>query len=267
MYMFSVVFYHLLFTFSSEHMYKCTNPWPLQHNDSNTGTAVELLPFESDHEQLPKDPPDMQKIHAKQNQASLPHFYESLRGGQQQWLSSPKSSCLDTLEEERGAAANCNDSALNSVGQNHPYAVLEAKASSFRYLEGHCTADSLPSLLGPSSLDHGGSMAESAVSSDGAVLNFETNPLPLPPKLETVSSSKSRRKKKAKCSPAYPEDVSVTSQQGQAEYDKLKPKPAASKPKPPPANETLDEAESDGSTLESSIPLSLNLVSSDSKDD
>ena len=111
-------------------------------------------------------------------------------------------------------------------------------------------------------------MAESAVSTAGAVLNFETNPLPLPPKLETASPSKSRqKKKKAKCSPGFPEDVSMSSQEGPTVYDKLKPKPTTSKLKPPAANETIDGTESDGSTLESSVPLSLNLVSSDSKDD
>ena len=65
---------------------------------------------------------------------------------------------------------------FNSVESSHPYAILEAEQDV--RCEFATTADSLPSLLAPSSLDHDTSADESAMSSAEAVLNFDTNPLP-----------------------------------------------------------------------------------------
>ena len=83
---------------------------------------------------------------------------------------------------------------FNSVGSSHPYAVLEAEE------DVRCafatTADSLPSLLAPSSLDHDASADESAMSSAEAVLNFDTNPLPLPPKYEHNRAQGTKASKK-----------------------------------------------------------------------
>ena len=185
------------------------------HNSSQHTTRNQLSPFH----------------HLKQPEPSLPHLYESLRG-QKLWLSSPKGSELDALEEERGAAAaNCNDAAFNSVGNTHAYAILEAQEEVRCESAGPDTADSLPSLLVPSSIDQEGSADESAVSSAAAVLNFETNALPLPPKLEPSSSSSTEprhggRKKARKES--FPQKFSDLPLVEKSTYDSLQPKSSAS---------------------------------------
>jgi hypothetical protein len=157
----------------------------------------------------------------KNPEPSLPHLYESVRG-QKRWLTSSQGSDLNILEEdERGAAAaNCNDTtAFNSTGINtpHAYAILEPD-------EGvRCeTADSLPSLLAPSSLDQDGSADESAVSSAAAVLNFETDAPPLPPKMdaEELRSTEDKKPKKERNFANWPIEKSM--------YDSLEPRPGGS---------------------------------------
>lgn len=130
------------------------------------------------------DDEDAQDLPLRKREASLPHLYESLRG-QQLWLSSPRSGCLDGLKEERGAAANCNNP-LNSIGKKHPYAILEAQEL-VRCNFAPDTSDSIPSVLEPSSLEH--------IDEGPAVLNSKANALSLGPKLEPFSPPKSQNKK------------------------------------------------------------------------
>lgn len=164
--------------------------WPTSsQQDSNNTSKTDLAPVLLE----PQSPMEYQKSFSNptQNQLlfpetktpehSLPHLYESVRG-QKLWLTSPKGSDLNILEEkeERGAAAaHPHD---NSAGNAHAYAILEPEEGvRCKFAD---TADSLPSLLAPSSLDHEGSADESAVSSAEAVLNFDTKAPPLPPKWE-----------------------------------------------------------------------------------
>ena len=169
---------------SSQVLERCTNTPNTFNNISKPdrepvkfdSPKIKLTP-PTPHPQNPKEPSMFDLKFPQRPQASLPHYYESLRG-QQAWLSSPRESSLDILEEERGAAAaKCNDNPLNSVVSSHPYAILEADHVRVSFA-GPETADSLPSLLAPSSLDNGDSIDESAVSSAAAVLNFKTYPYP-----------------------------------------------------------------------------------------
>lgn len=247
-----------LYTLSSGHSF--TNP--LQHSDNS---KAELDPPLS-RRQLQKSPQhalqEISLLDLRNREASLPHLYESLRG-QQLWLSSPKGSCLKVLEEERGAAANCNDLVLNSVGNTHAYAILEANNESARCnFAGPDTVDSLPSLIAPSSLDRG-SMEESV-----AVLNSEANPLPLGPKLEPFSPPKSQSDKLTGDDVARFQKLEdpVPSSQEKSVHESLKPKPATkSWPLQLPVTEALNEVKSGGSS--SAATVSLKFSGNSSKDE
>ena len=173
---------------SSPQKYTTTNPL----SDANCTAASrkpehELIKFDSPEgkrlpqRSCPPQPKEGSNFDQKQPQESLPHYYESLRG-QQVWLNSPCNSLNMIVEEERGAAAavaaNFEDPTHGSLGgSRHPYAVLEVAAGGQGVrcnFVGPETADSLPSLLAPSSLDNDDSMEESTVSSTAAVLDFKT---------------------------------------------------------------------------------------------
>jgi hypothetical protein len=220
---------------------------------STRSSATGMLESQNVREQLQQSSRPSKQNHLaelKQPEASLPHLYESLRG-QKLWLNSPRGSALDILEEEeRGAAAAySNDAGPNSIGNNHPYAVLEPEEDFRCKFAGPETADSLPSLLAPSTPDHDGSADESAISSAAAVLNFETNALPLPPKLESLSPpptgprfegmGKSRKE-------SFPDNVTNFSAQT---YDSLQPKRGSLKLKSAAASDVTPE--------ESRVTLSL----------
>lgn len=193
---------------------------------------------------------DVQDLPLSKREASLPHLYESLRG-QQLWLSSPKSGCLDVLKEEREAAANCNNP-LNSIGNKHPYAILEAQE------QVRCnfadTLDSIPSMLEPSSLEH---------VDDPAVLNSKANVLSLPPKLEPFSPPKSQNKKEKR--PSRIEKRLDAPSQEISTYDCLVEKTASSL-KPLQQDEWPAEVESRDSQLQSEANTTTAVLSKDDKD-
>ena len=241
------------------HRYK--NPLPKDDNTSQTELKVnspERMPTPPHSAPSPKKQQhrvDFPLIDLKYPEQSLPHYYESLRGNHI-WLGTPSTGgSLEVLEEERGAAAaNCNDVALNSVGRSHQYAVLEPEEDVRCQLAGLETADSLPSLLAPSSLDYDG--GDSAASSTAAVLSVETNPLALPAKPDPFSSAEPRSKKKSLEDLAAPDpNVSV--------YDNLKPKKAVSESTP---QETLGEGASNAIPPEDRVTLSLKPATKKSKD-
>ena len=227
----SLLTHSTLCQFSSKQVLSSSKPaTPLQNscNTSKTDVDPPMLVSQSSREQFQQSSQSTASNHVTRMdlkpEASLPHLYESLKGGQKLWLSSPRGSELDILEEEeRGAAAaGCNDPTFNSIGNTHAYAILEPEESV--WCEFATTADSLPSLLAPSSLDHEYSADESAVSSAAAVLNFETNPLPLPPRHEATKGSESvKSKKSVQKEDSAPYETSM--------YDSLIPMATGSKPK------------------------------------
>ena len=197
---------------------------------------------------------ELPRVDLKRPQASLPHFYESLRG-QHAWLSSPSDGgSLEILGEERGAAAaNCNDAALNSVGNKHMYAILEDTEAGCNFAGPEDKTDSLPSLLAPSSPDHGDSVDESAVSSAAAVLNFETGPQASLPKLEPFSPAKAATPTEKVEQPfkvGFPQESTV-SVLGKSTYDKLNPKTDTS------VSKTLEKVSSAGSPMHGHFGYSI----------
>lgn len=90
------------------------SPQKLQlHNDN---TATELCSINKTFSKT-GDPETESK------KTSLPHTYESLKGGS--WLDSPKGSCFDTISEEKDSVLRCKGSNIDYGNESHAYAVLE----------------------------------------------------------------------------------------------------------------------------------------------
>lgn len=217
---------------------------PLHHCDNSKVDFDSQTNTRSDVE-------DVQDLPLSKREASLPHLYESLKG-QQLWLSSPNSGCLDVLKEERGAAANCNNP-LNSIGNKHPYAILEAQELvRCNFAD---TLDSIPSMLEPSSLEN--------IDEGPAVLNSKANALSLPPKLEPFSPPKSQNKKEKRPGRTEKHGKSLDApSQEISTYDCLVEKPASSLQQ----DEWPEEVESHDSQLQSEANTTTAVLCKDDKD-
>ena len=203
-------------------------------------------------------------LELRSREASLPHLYESLRGQQQLWLSSPKSGCLDVLqeEEERGAAAKCSDAAVLNAGSScssHPYAILEVKESIRCKFAGpdSATFTAMPSPLAASSLDNAadGSMVAAALSLTPNTLSLG---LDLDPFSSHAATSQRRiqSKESAVTGFSYPGGTGVENHadpgQEKSVYDCLEQK-AISKSQVQPAGTPIAKVEGTDSRLQSGV--------------